>query len=94
MNGREMEFNISYPKRFFSLNGEYLWEEDSLKIQATANPNLYTAANSLTGVALWDYFASNNTHLLTLILAHPSLSQVSYSDTFLALFRKLRKNNM
>ncbi|XP_073994094.1 apolipoprotein lipid transfer particle isoform X2 [Rhodnius prolixus] len=75
MNGREMEFNISYPKRFFSLNGEYLWEEDSLKIQATANPNLYTAANSLTGVALWDYFASNNTHLLTLILAHPSLSQ-------------------
>ncbi|KAK9498025.1 hypothetical protein O3M35_003911 [Rhynocoris fuscipes] len=75
VNGQEIQFNISYPRRLFTLNIDYVIDIDDLILEMTANPNLYSQAKHLTAIVRFNRKPIDNYHLMSIEIAHPYLVQ-------------------
>ncbi|BES90627.1 Domain of Unknown Function (DUF1081) [Nesidiocoris tenuis] len=71
-NGKEVEFNVSYPRRNFIIVTDYFWNTSAIMTEVTVHPNKFKDAMSITTALKW-YSVPDDVHnKIILMLGHPT----------------------
>ncbi|CAH1394070.1 unnamed protein product [Nezara viridula] len=70
--GKTIEFIIAYPRRYFSLKGNYEYTDDLLTTEITLLPNRNKSPTQITGGVYYIRDPDENSQNISFILAHPS----------------------
>ncbi|XP_024085563.1 apolipophorins [Cimex lectularius] len=72
IQGKQMEFNISFPRRHFAIIGDYEWTNMDFKMALTLEPNKFSFAKNVTGNLHWHKIPSQNANDLLITIKHAS----------------------
>ncbi|KAF6216312.1 hypothetical protein GE061_000653 [Apolygus lucorum] len=73
--GKEVEFNISYPRRNFAIVTDYLWNSSAITTELTVHPNKFKEAMSVTGIARWFQVEGSDQNKIEMIIGYPTFEK-------------------